>query len=177
MQLTPKDPLLTLGKIMTTILMVIIALVTLLFIGLIPVLLFNYGQFADAVLENGGDSVGLAMAASIAALLLGAAVTSAAFHFFQLLGRIIDTVGKNDPFTTANASRLSRMGWIVLAFQVATFPIAALVLYLRQFVPAEDLSVDFEFSLTGVLMAVILFILARVFKHGAAMREDLEGTV
>ena len=28
-----------------------------------------------------------------------------------------------------------------------------------------------------VLMVIVLFILARVFKHGAAMREDLEGTV
>ena len=29
----------------------------------------------------------------------------------------------------------------------------------------------------GILLVLILFILARVFRHGAAMREDLEGTV
>ena len=33
------------------------------------------------------------------------------------------------------------------------------------------------FSLTGILMVLILFILARVFKRGAEMREELEGTV
>ena len=33
------------------------------------------------------------------------------------------------------------------------------------------------FSLSGILMVLVLFILARVFRHGAAMREDLEGTV
>ena len=32
-------------------------------------------------------------------------------------------------------------------------------------------------ALPGILMVIILFILARVFRHGAAMREDLEGTV
>ena len=43
--------------------------------------------------------------------------------------------------------------------------------------PHEELTADIEFSLTGVLLALVLFILARVFRHGAAMREDLEGTV
>ena len=32
-------------------------------------------------------------------------------------------------------------------------------------------------DLTGFLIVLVLFILARVFRHGAAMREDLEGTV
>jgi Fe-S cluster assembly ATPase SufC len=32
-------------------------------------------------------------------------------------------------------------------------------------------------DMTGILLVIILFILARVFRHGAAMREDLEGTV
>jgi hypothetical protein len=29
----------------------------------------------------------------------------------------------------------------------------------------------------GIILVLTLFVLARVFKHGAAMREDLEGTV
>ena len=36
---------------------------------------------------------------------------------------------------------------------------------------------DFGFDGGGILLILILFILARVFRHGAAMREDLEGTV
>jgi hypothetical protein len=31
--------------------------------------------------------------------------------------------------------------------------------------------------LFGLVVGLVLFILARVFRHGAAMREDLEGTV
>ena len=40
-----------------------------------------------------------------------------------------------------------------------------------------DFTVDAGFDLTTVLVIVVLFILARVFKHGAQMRDDLEGTV
>ena len=37
--------------------------------------------------------------------------------------------------------------------------------------------VDVGVSLGGVLLALILFVLARVFSQGAAMRDELEGTV
>lgn len=33
------------------------------------------------------------------------------------------------------------------------------------------------FDLGGIILAITLFILARVFRQGAAMRNDLEGTV
>lgn len=177
MSIKPKDPLLTAGKAMTTFLMVIIGIVTVIFIGVIPFILFHQAEFAAKVIEGGGDSVSLAMAAAIALALLAAAVAAAAFHFFQLLGRIIDTVRENDPFTAENADRITRMGWIALGFQIAAITIGALATYLSMTLPSEDFTVDFEFSLTGLLLAIVLFILARVFKHGAEMREDLEGTV
>lgn len=173
----PKDPLLAAGKIMTTLLMVLTGIVTVFLIGLIPFLLFNYSDFALTVTEAGKANVATAMAVAIALLLSAAVVTAMAFHFFQLLGRLINTVSEMDPFTQENADRLTRMGWIAFLFQMATFPITAMAAYLGNAVPSENLSVDFDFSLTGVLLAVVLFILARVFRHGAAMREDLEGTV
>ena len=36
---------------------------------------------------------------------------------------------------------------------------------------------DTHMSLTGLAVGLVLFILARVFRQGAAMRADLEGTV
>lgn len=177
MTIKQNDPLLVAGKVMTIILMGLTALVAIVLIGAIPALLLNQADFATAAAEAGIDSVSAALTGSIAILLIGAAITAAAFHFFQLLGRIIDTVRIDDPFTTQNADRLSRMGWISLIFQIAAFPIAGLAAYLANLVPYENLAVDYDFSLTGVLLAIVLFILARVFRHGAAMREDLEGTV
>ena len=172
-----RDPLLMAGKIMTYLLMGMTLVVSILLTAMIPGLFLFYGEFAEAVTSAGGDSVGAALSATVVLLALAATVTIAAFYFFKLLSNLIGTVATGDPFTLENAKRLSRMGWIALAFQIATFPIAALVIFLGELVPVENLTVDFDFSLTGVLLAIVLFILARVFKHGAAMREDLEGTV
>lgn len=172
-----NDPLLTAGKATSILLMGLTGLVTVILIGVIPVLLLNQAEFASAVAESGGNDTASALVASIALLTIAALVTAAACHFFQLLKRLIDTVGNNEPFSTENAERLARMGWIALAFQIASFPIAALVVYLGHLVPAENLEVDYDFSLTGLLLALVLFILARVFRRGTEMRDDLEGTV
>jgi hypothetical protein len=34
-----------------------------------------------------------------------------------------------------------------------------------------------SFNITGWIAVLLLFVLARVFEQGAAMREDIEGTV
>ena len=177
MQDKPNDLLLLAGKIMTILLMGLTGLVTVVMLLLIPVILFSQAEFAVALTEAGGENAGMVKVAAIALLLIASVVAAFAFHFFQVLGRLINSVGAGDPFSLENAERLSRMGWIALGFQIASFPIAALVVFLGEYVPSENLTVDFDFSLTGLLLAIVLFILARVFKHGAAMREDLEGTV
>lgn len=43
--------------------------------------------------------------------------------------------------------------------------------------PLEALVSGEDFSLSSLFLSLTLFILARVFRHGAAMRDDLEGTV
>ena len=171
-----RDPLLSAGKVMTLILMGITGLVAILLVLLVPFLIYHHADFAKTVVEAGGEFVP-AFVISLVLIATAAAIVAMAFHFFQLLGRIIDTVGDGDPFSADNAQRLTRMGWIALIFQLASFPIAAMAVYLMKYFPEEKLTVDIEFSLTGVLLAILLFILARVFRHGAAMRADLEGTV
>jgi hypothetical protein len=42
---------------------------------------------------------------------------------------------------------------------------------------AVRLDIGWSFSLTPWLAVLLLFVLARVFYHGARMRDDLEGTV
>ena len=101
--------------------------------------------------------------------------------FFGKLRAIIATVGEGDPFAPANAQRLSRMAWLMLGVQVLTWPAALFAAELADWASQyEDFTLDLSgdgFDLTGILLVIILFILARVFRHGAAMREDLEGTV
>jgi len=173
------DAILKIGKIMTVLLQAMIAIAIAGLTILIPVILINSDQVASSLAESGSTAnLAIIMTLIVAFLVAVIVVVAAAFHFFQLLRRIIDTVSEGEPFVEINADRLSRMGWIALIFQVAAFPIGAIAAYLAAQMPDHmDVSADIEFSLTGVLMAVVLFILARVFRHGIAMREDLEGTV
>ena len=43
--------------------------------------------------------------------------------------------------------------------------------------PGDTFVVDSGFDVNGLLLMLILFILARVFRKGADMRAELEGTV
>lgn len=109
------------------------------------------------------------------ALFLGFAV-----YFLVLLLRIVRSVKEGDPFVAANAERLSRMGWIALAGQLAMIPVAGLALWIEEVAgDATEITSDGGVGVSGegVLLVLILFILARVFRKGTEMREELEGTV
>jgi hypothetical protein len=97
-------------------------------------------------------------------------------HVFLVnLRAIIDTVRAGDPFILPNADRLRIIAWTVLALQVLHLVIGALTkLYDAM---ARQLDMNWEFSITPWLTVLLLFILAKVFEHGARMHADLEGTV
>jgi hypothetical protein len=121
-------------------------------------------------------AVSAVLACSIALLLV-------LFRIFQLLKRVVDTVGMGDPFVPENARRLVQMAWLTLAMQVVTIPVGSIAVWIDKVVEESpkahtDInSLDFGFSSNGLLLMLILFILARVFRQGAAMRAELEGTV
>jgi hypothetical protein len=114
----------------------------------------------------------------IAALLVGvAAILALAFRFFQHMLAIVRSVEDGDPFVPANADRLSGMAWIALAINLAALPVAGLGVYVAKLAKEAPGTVDASIDFGGIVLILTLFILARVFRHGAAMREDLEGTV
>ena len=96
------------------------------------------------------------------------------FQFLRTLRRIVVSVGDGDPFTTANADRLRAMTWIALAIQAISIGAILLSVYFGGRKSEIDASMG---AVTGTLMALILFILARVFRVGTEMRSELEGTV
>ena len=136
-------------------------------------------EFAKKGMDAGPELIGaiLILLAGVAALL------ALAVYFLVLLRRIVLSVGDGDPFIPENAERLSRMGWTVLIGQVASIPVGAMVLWIATLVEDTpgaghaDVHSDFGFSGGGLLLMLVLFILARVFRRGAEMREELEGTV
>ena len=174
-----NDILLIAGKILCIAAQAVMVFGGIVLAVVIPaVLLFSPDLAAEAGMES--FPPGFPVAALAGVMAIGLAVVVALFYFFGTLRRIIRTVGEGDPFQPKNAERLRNMGWLMLATQVLVIPAAALGVYLAQFADEMDdaqIDVDGGFDLTGLLLVIILFILARVFRHGAAMREDLEGTV
>lgn len=176
MTLKPRDPLLTTARLLLTFLMGLTILVGGAMLLATPMMFVFRADVLSRMTAELGRPVGMDMIALIAGILLLVAVMAAlAFDFLRNLRRIVDSVGLADPFAPINATRLARMGWVTLAIEALSVPVGALGSYLAsQF---KDATSDFGITLDGILLAVILFILARVFRQGAAMREDLEGTV
>jgi DUF2975 family protein len=80
-----------------------------------------------------------------------------------------------DPFVPANAERLQMIAWAYLGLEL--LHIAVGVVAARSGSSAQPLDVHWRFSVTPWVAVLLLFVLARVFDHGARMRADLEGTV
>jgi hypothetical protein len=88
---------------------------------------------------------------------------------------IVETVRAGDPFVAANADRLQTIAWSLLALQVLSIVIGTIGRAVST--PAHPVHLDAGFSINGWLAVLLTFLLARVFAHGALMRDDLEGTV
>ncbi len=183
MTTTRKDPLLMSAKVMTVIARVILVLgVIAVGIAMVAIVFASMGWLPDNVIEHitaEADSP-IEFAKLWVALfpMAGALVIFAlSYDFVKRLGEMIDTVGQGDPFTFANAARLTRMAWLALGIEAATFVATLLGDWVESHLGDESMDLTSEFSLTGILLALVLFILARVFREGARMRDELEGTV
>jgi hypothetical protein len=88
---------------------------------------------------------------------------------------IVDTVRFGDPFVTGNAARLQTAAWALLGLELLHLAVGAIAASASS--ESQPLDIDWNFSITGWLAVLLLFVLARVFDHGTRMRDDLEGTV
>jgi hypothetical protein len=88
---------------------------------------------------------------------------------------IVGTVADGDPFIRANAVRLKAIGWMMTAVYILGFPLGLVAKRVADKIGDNHVSVDV--SLTGLLAILLVFVLAGVFEQGAAMREEMEGTV
>jgi hypothetical protein len=92
----------------------------------------------------------------------------------RLLG-MVETVRMGDPFVAANAERLQSIAWILVGLQLLSMVIGGIGRWVST--PEHPVNLNAGFSINGWLAVLLTFVLARVFAHGALMREDLEGTV
>lgn len=108
-------------------------------------------------------------------MIVGIAALPLTHIVLRRLLAIVETVRLGDPFTARNAARLQTIAWALLALQLLHFAVGGIVARASQWVTGLD--IDGRISVTGWLAVLLLFVLARVFRHGTRMREELEATV
>jgi uncharacterized protein (DUF697 family) len=113
--------------------------------------------------------------AALRSLLALGVVSSLAVHpLLVSLVRIVATVGAGDPFVDENATRLVRIGWALLVLQLLDLCLGALG---RWMTVLKLHWAGWTPLLGGWIAVAMVFVLARVFRIGARMRDDLAATV
>jgi len=137
---------------------------------------FVFGDaFASLLLTKyPGNDVGGIIAMMRVMVLLGIIATAAMHRILAELSMIVRTVRLGDPFVIANADRLRRVGWALLILQLLDL-VLGLVVYVLDRLGVEH--VTWTPAFTGWIAVAMIFVLARVFRVGAVMRDDLEMTV
>lgn len=90
------------------------------------------------------------------------------------LGAIVASVAEGAAFSITNADRLRTIAWALLATQVIDLGWGLVAVRVSE---ASGEYLGWSFGLTGWLAALMLLVLARVLREGAAMRDELDGTV
>ena len=144
-------------------------------LGLLAFTLVNEPWFMKAIDVPSGTNAQPIMAGLRAIAALGILAVPLNHVILTRLRRMVETVGRGDPFVAANAYRLNAIAWALLALQVLSMVIGGIgkAISSREF----PLHLDAGFSISGWLAVILTFVLARVFAEGTLMREDLEGTV
>ena len=92
-----------------------------------------------------------------------------------MTARIVKTA-ESDPFVEDNARRLMQIGWLLLAMQVVGLA-ADMIISLFPKAVSDHVQAGFDLSPVGILAVLLIFVLAQIFRRGAQMRAELEGTV
>jgi len=172
------DPLLGVARALILVCMVFVGAGVVLCLLGVPLALIGPDLLTEAWAEEASAPPSSATLGAMAGMLaLTAALLALLFLFLREMKRIIDTVAEGDPFIPANAERLRGMAWLMLGIQLLALPIGALESFIGQSLEGEADSLSFDFDLNSLALILVLFILARVFRRGAQMRDDLEGTV
>lgn len=165
-----SDPLLTVTQLILRIGMAILGIGIVLAAGAAIALVVIPDQQLMPRLSD-GNTIWLVIAG---AALVGVMMTLYLL-FLRHLSRMVATVGTGDPFQPENADRLQKMAWLTLILQGCMFVLAPLVTMIMDRIGEKGGGLELSFD--SLLLALVLFVLARVFRHGTQMRDDLEGTV
>jgi hypothetical protein len=126
--------------------------------------------------EMAGLTMSEILGAGAMAIAAGVICIALAAWIFILTARIIDTASHGDPFVAQNADRLNHIGFLLVAIQVVGFVTETALNMLPDKIK-DHVSGGFDVSASGILAALLIFVLAQIFRRGSEMRAELEGTV
>jgi hypothetical protein len=106
-------------------------------------------------------------------ILLTAPMIAAVHILLSRLLAMIETVRSGDPFVPENAVRMKTIAWCLLTTQALGLAFGAMAASMN----AAGSRIDFEYSMSGWLAVLLLFVLARVFEEGTRIRADLEAMI
>nr|WP_298925107.1 DUF2975 domain-containing protein [uncultured Erythrobacter sp.] len=173
-----KDPLLIAARALIYIILAALGIGAAGIVAAMAVAIFNPSAIISELVEKVPIEPGSAEVwMMVGVLILAGIIVGIIILFFVNMLRIVKSVGETDPFVPVNATRLTSMAWLMLVAQILSLPTAGLAVALTNRLGEDPGTVDASLDFGGIMLILTLFILARVFKHGAAMREDLEGTV
>lgn len=121
-----------------------------------------------------GLDVGQTLLALRVVCVIGLAACGAAWVIATRLLAMIATVAAGAPFVAANARRLATLGWALLALQGLDLLVGAVAGWI------SALGIEFSTwtpSVGGWIAVLMAFVLARIFAHGTALNDELEGTI
>lgn len=175
-----SDPLLSIARFLVIALMAVMGIAAVATVIAAPIVLVMHDHVLVEIASETGRNVPPQVVGAIVAVLLCAALALAlTFFALRLLLRVVDSVAVGDPFVPANGKRLIRMAWLMFTVQIVQIPLFGVGTWLATALKEghEDVhfAVDLDFS--ALVLVLILVVLARVFRKGAEMREELEGTV
>ncbi len=170
------DRLLFFTRLALTLLMALTIFAALAALLTMPILFFKYDRVSVDMAAIGIRPESIPW---VVLMVMGGVLLSVlAFFFLRHLRRIVDSVSDGDPFVPINANRLRHMGWLAVAMQVVLIAITPTILWFDALPHKQNVHHNSDgLSFAALVLALLLFILARVFRVGTAMREELEGTV
>jgi hypothetical protein len=117
-----------------------------------------------------------ALVGAMQRLMIYGILASAITHIpLTSLLEITESVREGDPFVIENAARLRVIAWATLGLQMLRLGFGLLPRTTR--VGGTSIDFDVDWSFAPWVAVLLLFVLARVFEHGAHMRDELRGTI
>lgn len=172
---TQNDALLSAARLVAGAVMALLAIVA---VGMVVGTVFALTIARDDFIGNlASDGFGpLAYPLMITAFAILSVLAALGFLFMRALLRILRSVEQGDPFQPVNADRLRQMAWLALGGLALGLVLTGIGIWFdgKESALAGDVPGT---VITGLTLTLTLFALARVFRLGTAMREELEGTI